>query len=82
MEISSDLWKFCVTGVSKAGRPLVPKGVISGTFGVGWGRSGRSGSVGELECSPVRSARRNRIGPSYGNYVARLWKISMWGRAL
>ena len=37
---------------------------------------GWSGSVGEQERSPVRSARRNRIGPSYGNYVALSWKIS------
>ena len=40
---------------------------------------GWSGSVGEQERSPVRSARRNRIGPSYGNYVGRLWKISIAG---
>ena len=43
MEISCNLWKFCVTGVSEAGRPLVPTGVIFRPFGVG---RGRSGSVG------------------------------------
>ena len=47
---------------------------LSGLDGVG---RGRSGSVGEQERSPVRSARRNRIGPSYGNYVALSWKISI-----
>ncbi len=77
MEISCILWKFGVTGVSKAGQPLVQKGVILGLLGsVGVGR-GWSGSVGEMERSPVGSARRNRKGPHYGNYVALSWKISI-----
>ena len=45
MEISCNLWKFCVTGVSEAGRPLVPTGVIFRPFGVGRDRSGSVGVV-------------------------------------
>ena len=81
MEICCTLWKFCVilwkfvvTYGNFVSQGSAKRGVFFRPFGVG---RGRSGSVGEQERSPVRSARRNRIGPSYGNYVALLWKISI-----
>ena len=74
MEIICTLWKFVVTYGNFVSQGLVQKGVISWTFGVG---RGRSESVAEQERSPVRSARRNRKGLSYGNKVALSWKISI-----
>ena len=74
MEIYYHLWKFCVTGASAEGCDFQ---AFRGWLGLVGVVQGRSGSVGEQERSPVRSARRNRIGPNYGNSSIELWKFSV-----
>ena len=69
MEICCDLWKFFVTGVSEAGRPLVPKDVFFRPFGVGRGRSGSVGvgrGTGTFS-APIRAPESDR---------SELWKLS------
>ena len=73
MEICCDLRKFCVTGVSDAGRPLVPKGVFSqafrgwsGSVGAGWTRSGR------VAAQPVVPAQKSSKVATTGALAAAL----------